>query len=70
MSLHPMVFGTLPDGSFATFQSLGVKVESLESAEPIVQQHIAKAKRAGATGIRIDVFDDLLCRSAYRARVK
>lgn len=70
MALHPMVFGTLPDGSHATFQRLGVKVETLAAAQPIVEQHIARARRLGATAIRVDIFDDLACRSAWRGRIK
>lgn len=70
MSLHPMVFATMPDGSIATIQDPGTKVDRLEAAEPIVHRYLTKARRLGAIQMTIDVWNDLTCVSEFRARIR
>jgi hypothetical protein len=46
------------------------KVETIEAAEPLVKSAVAKARRIGGTSLRIEVYDDLLCKLAFRGRPK
>jgi hypothetical protein len=69
MNLHVMVHHTLPDGQLSTIWKRPA-VADLSAAEPLAKQAVHEARRAGGSNLRIEVFDDLLCRSAYRARVK
>lgn len=69
MSLHVMVHSTTPSGELSTIWERP-KVETLPQAEALVRSGIAKARRAGGVGLKIDVFDDLTCRSVFRARLK
>jgi hypothetical protein len=70
LSLHPLVFCTLPTGERVTIHDLGTKAADLHAAEPIVRRYIAQARRARAREIRFDVFDDLAGRSVLKGRVK
>jgi hypothetical protein len=69
LSLHVMIHHTLPDGQLSTIWKRP-PVADLNAAERLAKQAIHEARRAGGTNLRIEVFDDLTCKSAYRARVK
>lgn len=69
MSLHAMVCFTTPSGELSTIWERP-KVETLQEAETLVRAAIAKARRLKGRDLRVDVFDDLACRSIYRGRVK
>lgn len=64
-----MVCFTTPSGELSTIWERP-KVETLREAETLVRAAIAKARRLKGRDLRVDVFDDLACRSVYRGRVK
>jgi hypothetical protein len=68
MSFHPMIQANDRSGNLTTIWK--PKVETLEAAEPLIRRGIIEARLAGSTGLRIEIYDDLACRLAFRARVK
>lgn len=64
-----MVHHTARDGSLSTIWQRP-SVDTLAAAEPLVMSALAIARRAGSTGLHIDIYDDLRCASIWRGRVK
>lgn len=69
MSFHSQCHFLTPSGELSTIWERP-KVETLAEAERQVRAAIAKARRLGGRNLKVDVYDDLLCRAIYVGRVK
>lgn len=69
MSLHTAVHFTTRSGDLSTIWERPA-VQTLREAEVQVRTAVAKARRIGGRELKVDVFDDLACKSVFRGRVK
>ena len=70
VSFIPMVHFSDPSGALSTIWGWNDAAQKIEAVEPFIKRSVAQARRAGGTELRIEIYDDLADRVAFRARVK